>query len=120
MGGYILRRTLLIVPVVVGAITLLFAAFLIAGDPVETIAGGQRALDPTTRAQIIHKYGLDKPSYVRYERYLGRLAHGDLGDSYKQGRSVNDILTQDAPASLRLALWAILLEIIIGIAAGVV
>ncbi|MCU1461495.1 MAG: binding-protein-dependent transport system inner rane component [Acidimicrobiales bacterium] len=120
MGGYILRRALLVIPVVVGAVTLLFAAFLVTGDPVETIAGGQRAVSATTRAQIIHKYGLDEPSYVRYGRYIGRLVRGDLGDSYKQGRSVNDILRQDAPASLRLAIWAIILEILIGIAAGVI
>jgi ABC-type dipeptide/oligopeptide/nickel transport system permease component len=120
MGGYILRRTLLIIPVVIGALTLLFVAFLVAGDPLDTIAGGQRALPAQQRANIAHKYGLDKPWYERYAKYVDRLAHGDLGQSYKQGRSVNDILGQEAPASVRLALWAIILEILMGIAAGVI
>ena len=47
-------------------------------------------------------------------------AHGDLGTSYQQNRSVNTILAQTAPASLRLAVWAILIEVLIGIVTGVI
>src|SRR5207302_2698338 len=98
-----LRRSLLVVPVVLGAISLLFLVFfVIPGDPVEQLGGG-RAITATTRAAIESKYGLDKPWYVQYGRYLGRLSHGDLGDSYKQGRSVGDILKETAPESVRLA-----------------
>lgn len=120
MGGYILRRTLLVVPVVLGAVTLLFLVFFVVpGDPVDQLAGG-RAVTPISRHQIEHKYSLDKPWYVQYGRFLKNLSHGDLGESYKQGRSVNDILKQTAPASLRLAFWAIIIEVVIGIATGVV
>jgi ABC-type dipeptide/oligopeptide/nickel transport system permease component len=121
MAGYILRRTLLVVPVVLGAVTLLFLVFFIVpGDPVDQMGGGQRAVTPQTRANLQAKYGLDKPVYVQYERYMGKLAHGDLGTSYLKGREVTTMIKETAPASLRLALWAILVEIAIGIAAGIV
>ncbi len=118
MGGYILRRTLLVIPVVFGAITLLFLAFFVVpGDPIEIMAG-DRGLTPQTRANIEAKYGLDQPWYVQYEKYWGRLLHGDLGESYRSGRSVNEILGRAAPASIRLAFWAIIIQIVIGIGAG--
>ncbi|MEY2417912.1 MAG: peptide/nickel transport system permease protein [Actinomycetota bacterium] len=119
MAGYTLRRVLLIVPVVWGAMTLLFLAFMVRGNPIETLIG-ERASSATVRAQITQKYGLDQPVLVRYGRYLKNVSHGDLGRSYKQGRSVNDILKQTAPNSLRLAMWAILIEILIGLTAGII
>ncbi|HVT76455.1 MAG TPA: ABC transporter permease [Acidimicrobiales bacterium] len=119
MAGYTLRRLLLIVPVVWGATTLLFLAFMVRGNPVDTLVG-ERAASATVRAQITKKYGLDQPVLVRYGRYMKSLSHGDLGESYKQGRSVNDILKQTAPNSLRLAVWAILIEVVIGLAAGII
>src|SRR5919199_3015227 len=98
MGGYILRRTLLVVPVVWGAIALLFLAFFVVpGDPVEVMAG-DRGVNAQTRANIEAKFGLDKPWYVQYGRYWDRLLHGDLGESYRSGRNVNDVLARTAPA----------------------
>jgi ABC-type dipeptide/oligopeptide/nickel transport system permease component len=118
LAGYILRRTLLVIPVVVGAITLLFFAFFVVpGDPVQVMAG-EKAVSPQIRANIDAKLGLDKPWYVQYEKYWVRLVHGDLGESYRSGRSVNKIVGQTAPASIRLAIWAILVEIGIGIGTG--
>ena len=119
MGGYILRRTLLVIPVVVGAITLLFLAFfIIPGNAVDLMAG-DRAPTPQIRANIEHKFGLDRPLYVQYGKFWSRLLHGDLGESYRSGRRVNDILGSAAPASLRLAFWAIAIETVVGIGAGV-
>ena len=120
MGGYILKRTLLVVPVVVGAITLLFLAFfVIPGDPIDVMAG-ERSVSPQVRANIEEKLGLDKPWYVQYGKYWNRLVHGDLGESYRSGRNVNTILGSTAPASVRLAFWAIIIQILIGIATGLV
>jgi ABC-type dipeptide/oligopeptide/nickel transport system permease component len=123
VGGYALRRTLLVVPVVWGAISLLFLVFFVVpGDPVEVIGGGGsgRAVNAETRAAIEAKYGLDKPWYEQYGRFWSQLAQGDLGDSYKQSRSVNEILGATAPASLRLAIWAVIVEVLIGVTAGVI
>ncbi len=123
MGGYALRRTVLVVPVVWGAITLLFLAFFVLpGDPVEVIggAGSGRSVSPAVRTAIEEKYGLDKPWYEQYGHFWNRLAHGDLGDSFKQSRSVNEVLGATAPASIRLAIWAVIVEVLIGVTAGVI
>ena len=118
MGWYIFRRTLLVIPVVFGAISLLFLAFFVVpGDPVETMAG-ERSVTPQIRQNIEEKLGLDQPWYVQYGRYWNRLLHGDLGESYRSNRDVSEILGDTAPASLRLAFWAVVVEIVIGIAAG--
>lgn len=120
MAGYILRRTLLVIPVVWGAVTLLFLAFFVVpGDPVQLLAG-ERAVTPQIRENLEAKFGIDQPWYVQYGKYWNRLLHGDLGESYRSGRSVNGILGDAAPASLRLAFWALMAEILIGIVTGLV
>lgn len=120
MGGYILRRTLLVVPVIWGAITLLFLAFFVVpGDPVEVLAG-EKAVTPEVRENLEAKLGIDEPWYVQYGKFWNRLLHGDLGESYRSGRQVNTILADTAPASVRLALWAIVVQVVIGIATGLV
>lgn len=120
MGAYILRRLLLVIPVLVGALTVLFVAFfLMPGDPVQLMAG-ERTVSAQTRANVEARLGLDQPWYVQYGRFWDRLAHGDLGESFRNRRSVNSILADAAPNSLRLAFWAILLETAIGISVGVV
>ena len=120
MGGYILRRLLLVIPVVVGAITLLFVAFFIVPGNAVDLMAGDRTPTPQIRANIEAKFGLDKPLYVQYGKFWSRLLHGDLGESYRSGRRVNDILGSAAPASLRLAFWAIIIQIVIGIGTGLV
>jgi ABC-type dipeptide/oligopeptide/nickel transport system permease component len=120
VAGYVLRRTLLVVPVVWGAVSVLFVVFfLLPGDPVELMSGGERAVNAETRAAIEAKYGLDRPWYEQYGRFWSRVAQGDLGVSFSQGRSVNAILGETAPASVRLAFWAVLIEVLIGVTAGV-
>lgn len=121
MTSYILRRLALLVPVVWGAVTLLFVLFFVVpGDPVEVIAGSSgRAVPEAVRANIEAKFGLDQPLLSQYTSYLGRLVRFDLGESYDTGRSVNDLLRQTGTNSLRLAIWAILVEIVIGITAGI-
>jgi ABC-type dipeptide/oligopeptide/nickel transport system permease component len=123
--GYALRRLLLLIPVVLGAITILFAAFYVlpggSNKTAELLAGGGsgRSVPPAILENVKKANGLDKPIYVQYGRYLKRLARGDLGKSYRTNRSVNDMLKQFAPASLRLAFWAIVLEAVLGIGAGI-
>ncbi len=109
----------MVVPVVVGAVSLLFVVFyIVPGNPVDSLAG-ERAVNADTRRVVEAKFGLDKPWYVQYGKYWQRLSHGDLGRSYAQGRSVNTMLKEKAPNSIRLAVWALGIEVLIGIAAGV-
>jgi len=118
---YIGRRILQMIPVFIGVTILLFllrSPALVPGDPVRMLAG-ERNVTPAVRAQVIKDYGLDKPIYVQYERYMAKLVRGDLGQSYQQQRPVKTILVQKFPNTLKLALVAILIEAVLGIAAGV-
>ncbi|MDY0340998.1 MAG: ABC transporter permease [Coriobacteriia bacterium] len=120
MGKYILRRAFQMIPVFLGVTLLLFIlTTVIPGDPV-AIRAGERALSPAARAAFVEKYNLDAPLHEQYFTYLGGLLSGDLGESYRQNREVSQIYLDLYPNTARLALAAIFVEVIIGIAAGII
>ena len=121
MTGYVIRRLLLVIPVVWGALTILFILFFIVpGDPVELMAGASgRAVPEATRTAIEEEFGLNDPIIVQYVDFWKRTLSGDLGTSYASRRPVSDILGETFPNSLRLAIWAIIIETVVGISAGV-
>jgi ABC-type dipeptide/oligopeptide/nickel transport system permease component len=121
MARYALRRLLGVFPVLWGAVTVLFfLIYQVPGDRVQRIAGinGKR-LDPIVRHNLEVKYGLDQPQIVQYGRYLGRLVRGDLGYSYSDSAPVSDLIFKHFAASARLAIWALIIEIFVGITLGV-
>jgi ABC-type dipeptide/oligopeptide/nickel transport system permease component len=121
MLKYIGRRILQMIPVFIGVTILLFlirSPALVPGDPVRMLAG-ERNVSPQVRAQVTKEYGLDKPIYVQYYRYMEKLAQGDLGESYQLQKPVRDVLSERFPNTLKLALVAILIEAAIGISAGI-
>ena len=122
MTSYIIRRVLLIIPTVFLALSFLFFLFfLLPGNPAELLAGGNdRAVDPGVIERAEARYGLDKPIPVQFAKYWSRTIRWDLGDSYQNNRSVNEILGEHAVASLRLGIWAILIEIVVGISIGII
>jgi oligopeptide transport system permease protein len=120
MSGYLFRRILLIVPTVFFALSFLFFLFFtLPGDPVNLIAGGgDRTIDPGVLERIEERYGFDDPLPVQFANYWQRTIQWDLGDSYLNRRSVNEILGEKAINSLRLGIWAIIIEVIVGISVG--
>jgi ABC-type dipeptide/oligopeptide/nickel transport system permease component len=122
MTSYIIRRVLLIIPTVFFALSFLFFLFFaLPGDPVNLIAGGgDRVVNPITVEQVTERYGFDNPLIVQFKDYWVRTAQWDLGESFQTRRSVNDMLGEKAVNSVRLAIWAIIIEIIVGIAVGLV
>ena len=107
--------------VLFGASIILFIClFVVPGDPIATSQGEGRQLDPATRAALERRYNLDKPLPQQYVGYLGRLSQGDLGESYVYRRSVNTILMEKLGNTARLAIAAIVLEICLGIVAGII
>lgn len=122
MTSYIIRRLLLIVPTVFVALSFLFLIFFaLPGDPANLIAGGaERNVDPGVLERINDRYGLDEPMTTQFVKYWQRTLQWDLGDSFLTRRSVNETLGQRAPNSIRLAIWAIIIEIIVGISVGLV
>lgn len=122
MLSYIIRRLLLLIPTIFFAISFLFVLFfLLPGDPATLIAGGaDRTPDPGVIARARERYGLDDPAIVQFVNYWRRVLQWDLGESFINDRSVNTILGEKAPRSIRLAIWATILEIIVGISVGLV
>lgn len=115
---FAVRRALQLVPVLLGLTLIVFALQAVAlGDPVRA-AMGQRG-DPEAIARIRADYGLDGPRWVQYGQYLGRLLRGDLGRSFRQQVPVADLIAERLPATLRLALAAMGLAALLGVAAGV-
>jgi ABC-type dipeptide/oligopeptide/nickel transport system permease component len=119
--AYIVRRLLLVIPTVFFALSFLFLLFFaLPGDPATLLAGGaDRNPDPGVVERARERYGLDESLPNQFVDYWGRTIQWDLGESFKSGRSVNDLLGEKAVNSLRLAIWAILIEIVVGISVGV-
>ncbi|URJ58708.1 ABC transporter permease [Paenibacillus polymyxa] len=79
----------------------------------------ERATSPEIQARLMEQYGLDKPVYVQYFKYLGDIVTGDFGISMKKlNQNVNDIIGQTFMVSLKLGLVAIIVSIIVGILLG--
>ncbi|MBC7468357.1 MAG: ABC transporter permease subunit, partial [Ramlibacter sp.] len=120
MLRFLLTRLSLIVPTFIGMTLLAFFLIrLVPGDPIETLAG-ERGIDATRHAQLLKEYGLDKPILVQYGVYIGRVLHGDLGKSLiTQEPVLREFLTL-FPATIELAVCAILFALLLGIPAGIV
>lgn len=119
MGRYVLGRCRQAVPVLLGVTLITFLLTHVAlGDPVRAMMG-QRA-DPEMVARIRAEYGLDEPLWKRYALYMGKLLIGDLGYSYRQGRPVSHTLAERLPATVRLAVAAMVVAVVLGMAAGTV
>ncbi|MDP9073501.1 MAG: ABC transporter permease [Actinomycetota bacterium] len=120
MGKFVIRRLLQMILVLFGTTLVLFALlFIIPGDPVGTVGGGDKARDPAVRAELIHRYNLDKPLLTQYTTYVSKMARGDLGHSYHSQRPVRQILGHDIGRTIQLAFVAISIEIIIGLIVGI-
>jgi peptide/nickel transport system permease protein len=123
MTSFILRRLLLIIPTVFIALSFLFLLFFaLPGDPATLIAGGgNRQPPPEVIEQATERYGLDDPLYVQFVDYWKNTLTWDLGESFVQrGTSVNETIGEKAPNSLRLATWALIIEVIVGISVGLI
>ncbi len=90
----------------------------VPGDPIDIMYGIERP-DPATRAAVAKTLGLDKPIWIQYERWIGRIAAGDFGYSYRAGMPVTKLIWQRLPASLLLVGGAIGLSVLAAIPLGV-
>ncbi len=120
MFAFILRRLGVLIPTFFGITLLTFALIrMIPGDPIEVMVG-ERSLDPVMHAAAMKRLGLDQPLYVQYFDYIGKLFHGDLGASLKTQESVWKEFTTLFPATLELALCALVFATVFGLLAGVI
>ncbi len=119
MKFYVVRRLVLVIPIVFFVVTAVFFAFkLIPGDPAAMFAGEQAS--PETIARIRHEMGLDRPVLVQYVIYIGKLLRGDLGNSFMTGRSVVLEGSLRYGNTVRLAIISTLLSSFLGISMGLI
>ena len=117
MLRFILRRLILLVPVLFGLTALVFAiARLLPGDPVALAAGPNAT--PAEIAAYGREFGLDRPLLAQYGAYLSGLLRGDFGVSIYTRRPVIEDISAYLPATLELVFSAMLIAILIGIPAG--
>ena len=119
MHKYILKRLLMLLPVLLGVSFIVFAIMDFSpGDPVQLYLGdnySQEAYD-----EISEELGLNDPFLVRYFRYVTHAVTGDLGTSYSTKNPVAKEIFARYPATLRLAGAAIFFAVILGIPLGII
>lgn len=119
MLRYIGRRLLQTIPVFFGATFLIFAmVHLMPGDPVAAL-GGDKGLTEAAAARIREEYNLDKPFWLQYLLYLKGIFTLDFGKTFSQ-QPVTDVLATAFPITIQLAVYALLIEAILGILFGVI
>ena len=119
MLRYIGRRLLQTIPVFFGATFLIFAmVYLMPGDPVAAL-GGDRALPEATNARSKAEHNQDKPFWLQSLQYLKGIFTLDFGTTFS-GRPVTEVMAHAFPVTMRLAIYALLIEAILGILFGVI
>ncbi len=119
MLTFLLKRLATLLPTLLGITLVAFGLIrLVPGDPIE-IMMGERRLDAATHAELMARMGLDQPLHVQYGQYLAQLARGDLGQSLVSREPVAKEFAALFPATVELALAALLLAVSLGLLLGV-
>ena len=134
MLAYIAKRLVLMIPTIIGALTITFVVIqFVPGGPIEQVlaemragAGGDgeimragRDLDSKQMEQLKALYGFDKPPLERYLSMLKSFAQFDLGKSFMQNKDVSTLILDKLPVSLSLGLWTFLVSYLASIPLGV-
>lgn len=119
VGFYLLQRLLYTVPLLLGAVTIVFVLVHLApGNPVDYIIGESGA-DKEMIARLTAEMGLDRPLYIQLLRYLGQVASGNLGYSFVSNTPVLELILDRLPATLLLMASQLVFSISLGITLGV-
>jgi microcin C transport system permease protein len=139
MLSYILKRLLLMVPTLLGALTITFIVIqFVPGGPVEQImaeartnksgggGGGEgivykagRDNDAKQLAELKKLYGFDKPAHVRYVEMIGSFLRFDLGRSFLQNKDVWTLIKEKLPVSISLGLWTFFISYLVSLPLGI-
>jgi microcin C transport system permease protein len=133
MLAYIVKRLLLMIPTLLGALTITFVVMqFVPGGPVEQLLAESRAgqgesgaykagrdIDKQRVEELKKLYGFDKPAHERYVEMLGNFARFDLGRSFLQNKDVWELIKEKLPVSISLGLWTFLISYLISIPLGI-
>lgn len=117
MAKFILKRILISIPTFVGITLLVF--FLSSMAPGGPLTGLSATMTEEAIARLEHEYGLDRPIIVQYADWFANLLHGDLGNSYKSGKPVADMIGGRLMPTLVLTMTAFLLSVTLGVTLGI-
>ena len=119
MSRYVIKRLVMLIPVLIGVTFLVY--FIISLSPGDTAAmlAGEDA-DAATIEALRHELGLDQPVPIQYARYMLNLLQGDMGESYKTGRPVTNMIVSCFPNTAKLAFWSILVAVGIALPIGII
>ena len=118
MIGYLLRRLIGTIPVIVLISLLVFLLIHAApGDPADLLLSDQAS--PEDIADARHRWGLDQPIYVQYFRFLLNMLQGDFGTSFRYSDPVITLIGERLPATIELAFVSMLIAIVLGVPLGV-
>lgn len=119
MAEALIRRVLLIVPVLFGMSVIVFSIIrLVPGDPVLAVLGLNAT--PSLIVRTRHELGLDVPVYVQYLHWIGAALHGDLGMDYRSDRPITQLILSALPVTGELVVLSLLLAICVGVPLGMV
>ncbi len=119
LAGYIFKRNIMLIPVLLGVTFLVFFIISLTPGDVADMILGQGATKESV-AKLREDMGLNDPIPVQYGRYLGNLLRGDMGLSYATGKPVAGEIGARYPNTLRLAFFSIMVSIMISIPVGVI
>ena len=121
MARYLVVRLYSMALTLAGLTVLVFLMLrLIPGTVVEQMIGADAVVSAAMVEQLRAFFGLDRPWYEQYGRWLGSLAHGDLGTSWRTGKPVLQLIVERLPVTIELTLLAVAFALVLGIAAGIV
>lgn len=119
MGSYILKRLIVLIPVLLGMTIIVFSIIhAIPGDPADTILG-EKATEQSKQA-LREQLGLDRPWLEQYFAYLGDLLTGDLGSSIRTKEPISQEIGPYLAATMELTIASMLFAIVIGVNAGII
>lgn len=120
VAKYLAQRLLLLIPMLIGVTLITFiVSNVVPVDPLAVILSPKAMSNPEIRQAAIEKWGLDKPLYEQYLRYLLNLMQGDMGVSFKTRRPVATDLSDYLPATVELAVLAFFYAVALGLPLGV-
>jgi len=120
MGHYIIRRLLLLIPMLLGLSVIVFGLLQLApGNPAVYLLP-QQATDPAQLQRITHQLGLDQPFYVQYWHWIGRILHGDFGTAYTYGQPVLHVIATRFKPTFELQIVAISFSLLFALPIGII
>lgn len=110
--AFVVRRIISLVPLILGILLLAMLLLSLApGDPARQVAGPRAPQSEVD--EVAHELGLDRPVWERYVHYVGQVAGGDLGTSFKTGQAVGEQVWEQLPITLTVATLGVLLALVL-------